>query len=93
MPKQFDFNGGPDKIFVDATNTAIAPGMLITTFHSGDEQHVFVFQIDHAKQLTRILQQNIEVYEKQYGKVDGRLPTEPMETPFKYPEGDAPEQK
>lgn len=82
MERQFDFNKGPDKIFVDATNTAMMPGMLVTALHSGSEAHVFVFQIHHAKQFARILQQNVDAYEKQFGPVDGRLPNEPMQSPI-----------
>ena len=85
MPPQFDFNGGPDKIFVDSTNTAFGKGTLVTHFRSGEQHHVFLFEIAHAKQYARVLLQNIEAYEKQYGQVDGRLPTEPMPTPFQYP--------
>ncbi len=84
MPRQFDFTNGPDKIFVEATNTAIGPGRLLLAMHSGENAHVFVFDINHAKQLSRLLTQNVEHYEKQFGPVDGRLPTEPLPTPFKY---------
>ena len=94
MPPQFDFNTGPDKIFVDSTNTAFGKGTLVTQLRSGDQHHVFIFEIAHAKQFARVLQQNIEAYEKQYGPVDGRLPTEPMPTPFQYPdEKDKPDEK
>lgn len=86
MPRQFDFTSGPDKIFVEATNTALGPGRLLLAMHSGEKTHVFVFDINHAKQLGRILIQNIEHYEKHFGAVDGRLPTEPMPTPFQYPD-------
>lgn len=82
MERHFDFNTGPDKIFVDATNTAMMPGALVTALHSGSEAHVFVFQIHHAKQFARILMQNVEAYEKQFGPVDGRLPNEPMQSPI-----------
>lgn len=85
MPRQFDFNSGPDKIFVEATNTAFGPGRLLMAFHSGTQDHVFVFDIQHAKQIARVLTQNIEQYEKQFGAVDGRLPTESLPTPFQYP--------
>lgn len=86
MPPQFDFNTGPEKIFVESTNTAFGPGKLVTHFRSGEKHFVFMFDITHAKQYARILMQNIEAYEKQYGEVDGRLPTEPMPTPFQYPD-------
>lgn len=82
MEKQFDFSGGPEKIFVESTNTAMMPGALVTAFHSGGKSHVFVFQVHHAKQLARVLLQNIEAYEKQFGPVDGRLPNEPMHSPI-----------
>ncbi len=89
MPPQFDFNTGPDKIFVESTNTAFGNGTLVTNFRSGLQNHVFIFEIAHAKQYARVLQQNIEAYEKQHGPVDGRLPSEPLPTPFQYPKNDA----
>ncbi len=82
---QFDFNTGAQKVFVDSTNTATGPGKLLTHFRSGDEHFVFVFDIAHAKQYARILTQSVEAYEKQFGAVDGRLPSEPMPSPFQYP--------
>lgn len=87
MPPQFDFNTGPEKIFVDATNTAFGKGVLLMRFRSGDQNRVFMFEIGHAKQLARILSQNIEAYERQFGPVDGRLPTEPVPSPFQSAKG------
>src|SRR5882762_5445811 len=87
MDRQFDFTTGPSKIFVESTNTAMMPGLLVTAFHSGEDTLVFAFQIHHAKQLARVLLKHIEEYEKQFGPVDGRLPTEPMPSPINLADG------
>ena len=56
--------------------------------HSGGESSAFVLLPDHAKQLSRLLTQKIDEYEKEFGVLEGRLPSDLQPSPLKMGGGD-----
>jgi hypothetical protein len=97
MEPDFNFNEGPEKIFVGGFHARIINGLLHIVFTSADEEYSYVLPLDLTKKLSRGLLSQIEEIEKKNNIViDGRLPNEPMVSPIqaKIVEGEIPpEQK
>lgn len=55
---------------------------FVLGFQSGGELGAYVVTPDHAKQIWRLLGQHLEGYEKQYGPLEGRLPSDPQPSPI-----------
>ncbi len=59
---------------------------FVLGFQSGGEMGAYVVSPDHAKQIWRVLGQHLEAYEKQYGALEGRLPSDPQPSPIQVRE-------
>ncbi len=83
MEPEFNFNEGPQKVFVDGFHARIINGILHIVFTSADEEFAYVLPLDLTKKLSRGLLSQIEEIEKKNNIViDGRLPNEPMISPI-----------
>ena len=84
MEEPFDFDAGPQKIFVDMAHLRIINGLLNLTMQSGQEMYTFLLPLPLSKQVSRAMGLQIEEIEKKNGVViEGRLPNEPMLSPIK----------
>ncbi len=84
MDQPFDFDAGPEKIFVDKSHLRIINGLMNLTFQSGDMLSTYIFPLPLAKQVARAMALQIEEIEKKNGiTIDGRLSNEPMLSPIK----------
>lgn len=83
MEPQFDFNRGPEKVFVEKVHVRIVNGLLHFALESGEKVHMYTTNLVLGKRFSRILAQQIEEIEKKNNIViDGRLPHEPMPSPL-----------
>jgi hypothetical protein len=83
MDQPFDFDGGPEKTFVDKAHLRIINGLLNITMQSGQKLSTYVLPLPLAKQISRAVAAQIEEIEKRNGVViEGRLPNEPMLSPI-----------
>jgi hypothetical protein len=83
MEPPFDFDMGPEKIFVDKAHLRVINGLLNITMQSGQEIFTYVLPLPLAKQISRAVAAQIEEIEKKNGVViEGRLPNEPMLSPI-----------
>ena len=83
MEQPFDFDQGPEKIFVDKAHIRIINGLLNVTMQSGTELSTYILPLPLAKQISRAVSMQIEEIEQKTGmKFDGRLPNEPMLSPI-----------
>ena len=83
MEQPFDFDTGPEKVFVDKAHLRIINGLLNLTVQSGHKLYTYVLPLPLAKQVSRAVQLQIEEIEKKNGMViEGRLPNEPMLSPL-----------
>ena len=90
MEQPFDFDSGPEKLFVDKAHIRIINGLLHVTMQSAQELFTFVLPLPLAKQVSRAVGLQIDEIEAKTGmKFDGRLPNEPMLSPIdpSTPEG------
>ena len=86
--KPFDFDAGPEKIFVDKAHMRILNGMLNMTMQSGTALHTYILPLPLSKQISRAIALQVEEIEKKSGMVfEGRLPNEPMLSPINPNEG------
>ena len=91
--KPFDFDAGPEKVFVDKAHLRIINGLLNFTMQSGQKMYTFLLPLPLSKQVARAMAMQIEEIEKKNGIIfEGRLPNEPMLSPIK-PEDTAGEGK
>lgn len=72
----------PPHKYCEITNTLYNREMFLLWLSSGADISAFVFSPDHAKQLAKRLSEKVADYEKQFGPLEGRLPSEPMKSPF-----------
>lgn len=56
--------------------------VFVLGLQSGGETGAYVITPDHAKQIWRLLGQHLENYEKQFGTLEGRLPSDPQPSPI-----------
>jgi hypothetical protein len=83
METQFDFDLGPEKVFIDRAHMRIVNGLLNLTVQSGQKLYSYVLPLPLAKQISRAIAAQIEEIEKKNGVViEGRLPNEPMLSPI-----------
>ncbi|MEN9561690.1 MAG: hypothetical protein RIQ56_963, partial [Candidatus Parcubacteria bacterium] len=83
MEQPFDFDSGPEKVFVDKSHIRIINGLLHITMQSGTELYTFLMPLPLAKQISRAMAMQIEEVEKKTGMTfEGRLPNEPMLSPI-----------
>jgi len=83
MEQPFDFDTGPQKVFVDKSHIRIINGLLHVTMQSGTKLATFLLPLPLAKQVARAISMQIEEIEQKTGmKFDGRLPNEPMLSPI-----------
>lgn len=66
-----------NKAFVNSSKEMFNLALL-----SGGELSAFIFTPDHAKQLLNLLTKKVEEYEKEFGPLEGRLPSDPMRSPI-----------
>jgi hypothetical protein len=86
MEQPFDFDTGPQKMFVDKAHLRIINGLLNITMQSGQKLSTYILPLPLAKQISRAVQLQIEEIEKKNGVViEGRLPNEPMLSPLNSP--------
>jgi hypothetical protein len=66
----------------------VAPNkdVFVLGLSSGGEMSAYVVTPDHAKQIWRLLGQHLEGYEKEYGPLEGRLPSDPQPSPIQVHE-------
>ncbi|MBI5470678.1 hypothetical protein HY968_05195 [Candidatus Kaiserbacteria bacterium] len=84
MEPPFDFDAGPEKIFVDKSHLRIINGLMNLTLQSGDMLSTYILPLPLAKQISRAMGLQIEEIEKNNNIViDGRLSNEPMLSPIK----------
>lgn len=90
MAEGFDFNSGPEKVFVDTAHMRIVNGLLHVCFESGSSRRTMLLPLPLAKQISRAIGQQIEEIEQKTGStIEGRLPNEPMISPLS---GEAPDE-
>jgi len=83
MDQQFDFDLGPEKIFVDKAHMRIINGLLNISLQSGENIFTYILPLPLAKQVSRAVGLQIEEIEKKNGVIiEGRLPNEPMLSPI-----------
>lgn len=83
MAEGFDFNTGPEKVFVDTAHMRIINGLLHVCFESGSSRRTMLLPLPLAKQISRAIGQQIEEIERKTGStIEGRLPNEPMISPL-----------
>jgi len=83
MEQPFDFDSGPQKVFVDKSHIRVINGLLNLTMQSGTKLLTFIVPLPLAKQIARAVSMQIEEIEQKTGmKFDGRLPNEPMLSPI-----------
>lgn len=68
--------------FCESAKVASTKDSFVLGFQSGGELGAYVVTPDHAKQIWRLLGQHLEGYEKQYGPLEGRLPSDPQPSPI-----------
>lgn len=79
----FNFDQGPQKVFVEGFWGQRFGGQTHLMLQSGGEKQVFVIDAVLAKKIAKLLLQHVEVIEKEIGHVlDDRLDNEPMPTPL-----------
>jgi hypothetical protein len=72
----------PAHKFCEKITIATSRDVFLLGMHSGGEISGFVLTPDHAKQLSRLLQQKVTEYESAYGTLEGRLPSDPTPSPL-----------
>ena len=88
MDQPFDFDSGPEKVFVDKAHLRILNGLLNLTVQSGTKMYTYILPLPLSKQIARAMTMQIEEIEKKNGVVfEGRLPNEPMLSPLNPTEG------
>ncbi|HWO07430.1 MAG TPA: hypothetical protein VNM40_02495 [Candidatus Paceibacterota bacterium] len=88
MEQDFNFNMGPQKVFVDGFHARIINGLLHIHLTSAEEEYAFVLPLDVTKKLSRGLAKQIEEIEKKNNIIiDGRLQDEPMKSPLQIKPG------
>ena len=79
----------PAHKFCERVVVASSKDIFLFGMHSGGEVSAFVLTPDHAKQLSRLLQQKVTEYESVNGALEGRLPSDPTPSPLQVkPKGD-----
>lgn len=68
--------------YCESVKVASTKDVFVLGLQSGGETGAYVVTPDHAKQIWRLLGQNLEAYEKQYGSLEGRLPSDPQPSPI-----------
>ena len=68
--------------FCERVLIAQSKDLFLFGMHSGGELSAFVLTPDHAKQLLRALQTEINKHEAVHGVLEGRLPSDPLLSPI-----------
>ncbi len=72
----------PPHYYVETTNIGHNEQSFLLWLNTGGDKYCFILTPDHAKQVMRLMQMNVEKYEERFGVLSGRLPSEPMPSPF-----------
>ncbi len=72
----------PAHKFCEKITVASSKDVFLMGMHSGGQTSAFVLTPDHAKQLSRLLQQKVVEYETAHGALEGRLPSDPTPSPL-----------
>jgi len=68
--------------FCERVLIAQSKDLFLFGMHSGGELSAYVLTPDHAKQLLRALQTEINKHESAHGVLEGRLPSDPLLSPI-----------
>ena len=83
MPKEFDFDAVPNKIFVDSVSLRVINGMLHLALSSGQSISCYLLPLPLAKASAKGVLKQVEEIEKANNiKFDDRLPDEPLLSPW-----------
>ena len=72
----------PARTFCERITVSMSRDVCLLGLHSGGDISAFILTPDHAKQLSRLLQQKVTEYESAFGVLQGKLPSDPTPSPL-----------